>query len=435
MTARSTSGDLVDRVIALSRALQGRGFPISLAETVDAAEAVQAIDLGDRAELRSALRSTLVKRNDARNDFDTLFDRHFPTRLAERPIGYGRDVDAPLDVMGELVGDGDLPELAGRLVDRFGGIDADSANRSERHHVLRVVRAADLARMMGLAMRAEHDLTPDEIRSRIEALQQLIGDEVRDRLGHDELADPSVEDVEFLNASRADLERMRETIRPLARQVAARLARRRRRQRSGRVDMRSTMRRSLSTGGVPFDVRRHRRSPHQPELWVLCDISGSVAEFSLFTLTLMSALSAELARTRSFVFVDEVDEVTELLARTAHGIEPWQLMRNTNVIGATGHSDYGAVLERFWERWGERELRPTSTVVLTGDGRCNDRPARAEVLAEISRRVRAVYWLDPEPRREWDRADSEMARYEPHCTSVFEVRDLRQLAHCVERLL
>ena len=81
---------------------------------------------------------------------------------------------------------------------------------------------------------------------------------------------------------------------------------------------------------------------------MLCDISGSVADFSLFTLTLMSALSAELARTRSFVFVDAVDEVTELLESTRHGIEPWQLLRNTNVIGSDGHSDYANVFERFW---------------------------------------------------------------------------------------
>ena len=81
----------------------------------------------------------------------------------------------------------------------------------------------------------------------------------------------------------------------------------------------------------------------------------------------MSALSAELARTRSFVFVDAVDEVTELLATTHHGIEPWQLLRNTNVIGRDGHSDYATVLERFWRDTCDRDLHRTSTLIVTGE--------------------------------------------------------------------
>src|SRR5690606_12422882 len=133
----------------------------------------------------------------------------------------------------------------------------------------------------------------------------------------------------FLDASRAELDQMRDAIRPIARRLAARLEQRRRHH-TGRANLRRTMRRSLASGGVPIDVVHDRPRARRPELFVLCDISGSVAEFSVFTLTLMSALSAEIARTRSFVFVDAVDEVTELLETTRHGIEPWQLLRNTN---------------------------------------------------------------------------------------------------------
>ena len=198
--------------------------------------------------------------------------------------------------------------------------------------------------------------------------------------------------------------------------------------------MRRTIRRSLASGGVPLDVAPRRRRPHRPELYVLCDISGSVAEFSVFTLTLMSALSAELPRTRSFVFVDAVDEITGLLERTGHQIEPWQILRNTNVIGATGHSDYGTVLGQFWERVGS-ELSGTATVLITGDGRSNYRPAEAATLAAIARRARSVFWLDPEPRAAWEQHDSAIADYRPHCTQMFEVCTLRQLEACVERIL
>lgn len=428
------SGEVLDRIIRLSRALQARGFAISLAETIDAARAATCVDLAARPQLRVALRATLVKGSDERGDFDALFDRYFPARVAV-PVSERRSAPATqAELATELAAEGDLADLAAGLVEQHAGLEGEV--RGERHHLQRVLRAADLARLMGLALREDPQLSADEVRARIEELKRLIADEIRDRIGSDdELVDTDVESIEFLNASRAELERMRQVVRPLARQVAARLSRRRQHRRSGRVDMRRTMRRSLSTGGVPFDLAHHRRAPHHPELWVLCDISGSVAEFSLFTLTLMASLSAELPRTRSFVFVDAVDEITSLLQRTGHAIEPWQIMRNTNVIGASGHSDYGAVLAQFWDDFGERDLRPTSTVIITGDARSNHQPARSDVLAEIARRARSVYWLNPEPRREWAEYDSEMPAYADHCTATFEVRDLHQLAHCVERIL
>ena len=194
------------------------------------------------------------------------------------------------------------------------------------------------------------------------------------------------------------------------------------------------MRRSLGSGGVPIDVLHDRPRAHKPELFVLCDISGSVADFSLFTLTLMSALSAELARTRSFVFVDAVDEVTELLASTHHGIEPWQLLRNTNVIADDGHSDYATVLERFWRDTCDRDLHRTSTLIVTGDARTNHRGTGEQWLERIAERCRRVYWLNPEPRADWNTYDSELASYAPHCDATFEVRNLRQLVAAVEQL-
>jgi hypothetical protein len=268
-------------------------------------------------------------------------------------------------------------------------------------------------------------------------LQRLIAADVRSRLEppdepFDDIAD--VSRVDFLRASRTELAQMRDAVRPLARRIAARLARRRQHATSGRVDMRRTLRRSLASGGVPLDVVQRRRRPHRPELYVLCDISGSVAEFSVFTLTLMAALSAELPRTRSFVFVDAVDEVTGLLQGTGHAIEPWQLLRNTNVIGETGHSDYARVFEQFWREVGP-DLSDTSTVLVTGDARSNYRPAGDAVLGELARACRSIFWLNPEPRDQWELHDSALADYRQHCTAVFEVCTLAQLEAAIDRIL
>jgi uncharacterized protein with von Willebrand factor type A (vWA) domain len=427
---------IVDRVVRLGRALERAGVPVGAAATLDACRALEHIDLVHRAELREGLRATLVKSAGFRDQFDAAFDRVFPVR-AKRADREARSTPlGPAELAQAVAGSDDLGPVAAGLVDEHGGLDGDV--RTEKHHVQRVLRAADLARLMSRARIQDPDVSPHQLRARIDELKRLITADVRGRIGgrgDDEPIGLDLIDIEFLTASRSELDDMRDAIRPLARRLATRLARRRQNRRSGRVNLRHTMRRSLATGGVPFDVAFHRPRPRRPELHVLCDVSGSVADFSVFTLSLMAALSAELPRTRSYVFVDAIDEVTELLRATDHEIEPWQIMRNTNVIGADGHSDYGAVLEQFWSDYGDDRLRSSSTVVITGDARNNHRDTRRDVLERIAQRCRRVYWLNPEPEAEWNTYDSEMGDYGASCDAVFEVRTLRQLVACIERIL
>lgn len=429
---------VIERVQVLGRLLRAQGVEISLSELLDAGPAVAAVGLSSRSHLRTALRTTLIK--DARHldTFDAAFDRAFPQRVAGAAARGAGAAGGPDGSTGaHHLADGDaLPLLAAELVDQHGGLDGDV--RGERHHVQRVYRAADLARLMSEARKLDPTITPDELRRRIDELKRLIASDVRAQLDHPDVAsgiEADLRDLDFLRASRAELEQIRDIVRPLARRLASRFARRRSQRRDGRFSMRRTLRRSLASGGVPIDVVAERPRRQRPDLFVLCDISGSMADVSLFTLTLMAALSSEVGRTRSFVFVDAIDEVTELLAATEHGIEPWQILRNTNVIGDDGHSDYGSVLRQFWTEVGEQDLRPSSTVLITGDARTNHRPAEDAVLGHMARRCRRIYWLNPEPKDDWDTEDSEMSAYAAHCADTFEVRNLRQLMACVENVL
>jgi uncharacterized protein with von Willebrand factor type A (vWA) domain len=427
-------GTIADRTLQLGRALQSSGVNVSLSELIDAAHAAAQIDIGQRHQLATALRSTLVKDSRHYPTFDLAFERFFPLRMSTDRSADAAALAVDPGALAEALSTGeDLVALAAALVDEHAGIDGGA--RSERHHVQRVFLGADIARLMSRVRIADASMSPALIRARVDELKRLIGLDVRAQLDLAQLPelDDDLHDVDFLEATRAELDQMRQAIRPIARKLAARLARRRAHH-AGRVNIRRTMRRSLSSGGVPIDLRHDRRRAHKPELFVLCDISGSVADFSLFTLTLMSALSAELARTRSFVFVDAFDEVTELLSGTAHGIEPWQLLRNANVIGDDGHSDYATVLERFWRDVGDRDLHRTSTVIITGDARTNHRGTGEGWLERIAERARRVYWLNPEPRADWNTFDSEIAVYGKHCSACFEVRNLRQLVAAVEQL-
>ena len=171
----------------------------------------------------------------------------------------------------------------------------------------------------------------------------------------------------------------------------------------------------------------------RPDLYLLCDVSGSVAEFASFTLTLLQAMTAEFSRLRSFAFVDGVDEVTGHLKDVASFLEVRHVLYRADVVRDDGHSDYGLVFERFVERYGSA-LDSRSTVIITGDARSNGRPPRVEALRDIAARARRVYLLDPEPVQEWDTLDSIVSVYRPHLAGVFEVRNLQQLGAAVLRI-
>ncbi|MGH9171928.1 MAG: vWA domain-containing protein [Acidimicrobiales bacterium] len=302
-----------------------------------------------------------------------------------------------------------------------------------------VLRGRDLGALTPLEKR----LLGDEYKARIDELRREIEAEIRRRLVADRgiealarsLRKPLPEDVDFMHASREELAQIRKAIQPLARKLQARLARKRRHVRRGTLDFRSTMRHSLSYGGVPADPRFRHPKPAKPEIFVVADISGSVAAFARFTLHLVHAISAQFSQVRSFVFIDGIDEVTAIFDRSETVAEAVQRVnQEADVVWVDGHSDYGHALGVFWQRWG-KDVGPKTSVILLGDARSNYHAPEAWVVHEIRRRARHVYWLNPEPRSYWGSGDSIVEQYAQYCDGVYECRTLRQLEAFVETLV
>ena len=288
----------------------------------------------------------------------------------------------------------------------------------------------------------EERLLRDEFQSRIDQLRREIENEIRRRLVADRgsealaksLRKPLPEDVDVMHATREEMVLLRKALQPLSRKLAVRLARKRRHGRKGPLDFRSTVRHSLSTGGVPLEPKFRYPRPAKPEIVVIADISGSVASFARFTLHLVHAISSQFSKVRSFVFIDGIDEVTRFFE---HADDPADAVHRINteadVIWVDGHSDYGHALTVFWERWGE-EINPRTSVLLLGDARNNYHASQAWVVKELQDRARRVYWLNPEPQAYWNSGDSIVGEYGVHCDSVIECRTLRQLERFVGEL-
>ena len=255
----------------------------------------------------------------------------------------------------------------------------------------------------------EERLLEDEYHARIEELKKEIEAEIRRRLVADRGADalarsvrkPLPEDVDFMHATREELVAMRNAIQPLTRKLATRLARKRRHLRRGSLDFRSTMRHSLSYGGVPVEPRFKHPRPAKPEIWVIADISGSVAAFARFTLHLVHAISSQFSKVRSFVFIDGIDEVTGIFDRSETVTEAVHRVNvEADVVWVDGHSDYGHALTVFYERWGD-EIGPKAsmlegkTVLAIGPG-IGTVPETAELVRTLvnSRRLPVVLDAD-----------------------------------------
>ncbi|HUY63638.1 MAG TPA: VWA domain-containing protein [Acidimicrobiales bacterium] len=479
---------MLDVITGFVGELRSAGLPVSLTEAIDASEAIRHIPLEDRDALKYALAATLVKSSAHWKAFETAFEVYFsmrgpqfdideldarsdtessdteadqPGRGAGRGQGSGGGEALSPEELAEMLfrallaaNDAQVAALARQAVTRYAGMEPGRPVGGT-YYLYRTLRNLDLQGLLERLLDAarsqagegnttplEERLARDEFQARLERLRKEIEDEIRRRLVADRgtealarsLRKPLPEDVDFMHATREELVALRRAIQPLTRKLAVRLARKRRHGRKGALDFRSTVRHSLSTGGVPVDPKFRYPRPAKPEIFVIADISGSVASFARFTLHMVYAISAQFSKVRSFVFIDGIDEVT----RFFEGVEDvaqavTRINTEADVVWVDGHSDYGHAFSVFWERWGE-EITPRTSVLLLGDARNNYHASQAWVVQEISRRARHVYWLNPEPRSYWGTGDSILGEYATFCDHVFECRNLRQLEHFVSEL-
>ena len=440
-------------VVALVSRLRAGGVPVSTSEVLDAMAALLHTDLTSRSRVRAALRATLVK--DASHDvlFRRSFDAVFPPIRPERQGAAARTTGGGLadeedqlleSVVRALRADDaeDIEHALDEAISRFSGNQGDG--RSAGHHAQRVLRRMNVADLYRRYLETdaqssdfERGVGAAEARAAMEQMSRRLSDMMAGRLREGESVGPQhkedLQDRPLLRAGADELVAMRMAMRPLARHLAAKLGALRRRGGSG-VDMRRTIRASMGYGGAPVALILRRRRPTKPDLVVLCDVSGSTAQFAPFTLTLLHALHAEFRRVRSFVFIDGIVEITELMETSPGVIDPHHLLGKRGLIAHDGRSDYARALTTFLATWGSAVTAKT-TVIIAGDARSHDREPATSVMVELNHLARRLYWLNPEPRAEWDTLDSRATEYATHCTGAFEVSTIRQLTAAVAQIV
>ncbi|MDQ1078882.1 VWA domain-containing protein [Pseudoroseomonas cervicalis] len=342
------SGALAANLLGFGRMLRRAGLPLGPAELLAGAEALTRIELGDRREVRAALRATLVHRHEHQEIFDHAF------ALWWRDPEAGRHA-AAMDALNRGKEPPKPPPGGRRLAEALPGSRTPPA------------------------------APPPPEERRIEATMTVSASE-------------ALRKMDFEAMSAAELATARAEIRRLSLPLDHRPTRRFRPHPSGaRADLRATLRASLRQGGEITALRRSQRVVRPPPLVVLCDISGSMGRYAQILLHFIHAVTNDRDRVAAFLFGTRLTNITRQLRHrdaevafelVGHAVQDW-----------SGGTRIGAALELFNRQWSRRVLGQGAVVLLITDGLERGDAADLARLAAATERLRnscrRLIWLNP----------------------------------------
>ena len=194
----------------------------------------------------------------------------------------------------------------------------------------------------------------------------------------------------------------------------------------GKLLFRKTIRKSLKNGGSLYDIVLKPKIKKKPRLILLCDISGSMALYSLFGLTLLFGVVQRFRSVHAFVFIDGITDITNELKNLKFNNINKILTNWNNYVHVDGHSDYD---KSFKDLLDEKIISNSSfnTLIVIGDARNNYRPINTETIDKLSQKFQNIYWMNPERSQYWNTGDSQFHHYQSISKKYSEVRNFEQL--------
>ena len=466
---------MLNRVQEFAGLLRRNGVRTSTAEVLDSVRALELCGLDDPGQVRAALAATLIKRQEDAEIFDELFSLFF-----FRPGQFLRTNEAPLveSLRNQGLSEEEVERVLALLADQAARLDptarmALGLRRSDIEALMRLaglrvdfgrlvnplqigfftqqvldqLRFADsqaqlsqLASGLGSALggqRAQQiaQLLQANLGSLRASVRSFVKDEFEKRNVRytEEMRRDLLMHKPFGQMSHEELVRLRREVERLAKKLRTKASLRPRHRRHGRLDIRRTLRSALATGGTPFALKLRHRRIEKPRLVVLCDISDSVRNVSRFMLQFVYTLQEMFSKVRSFVFVSDLGEATDLFSR--HELDAAvERALSGEIIHVYANSNYGRAFRQFVENHLE-SVTSRTTVIIIGDGRSNYFNPEAWAVARMRARAKHVLWLNPEQPASWMFGDSAMRDYQPHVTRVEVVHNLDSLRRIIDQLV
>jgi hypothetical protein len=336
-------GNLLHNLILFGRVLHSAGLEsVGPARMMDAANALEYVEIGRKQDFYYALQSLLVRRREDIPLFKDAFDL-FWVDPRDRVIARGRRQDEtpftrpefappPLQQLPEAEGNGEKGVEQKRLI-----VEA-TYSPSDRE----ALKHKDFSQLTDIEVR--------EIKAMMETM----------------LWQPGVRRTRRLIAGHG-----------------------------ARIDLRRTLRRNMRHGGelLQFAEREPKIKPRP--LIVIADISGSMERYTRLLLHFIYSLTSGLEQTvETFVFSTRITRITRPLRQrsieralrdVSHAVQDW-----------AGGTRIGEAVHTFNFKWARRVMRSSAIVLIISDGWDRGDPkVLAREMARLQLSCHRVIWLNP----------------------------------------
>ena len=403
----------VEKLAEFSAMLRGEGLAVGTQETADACEILTVLDMGDRETVRLALQAVYAKSREEQAVFQRCFDGFFVSAEQRDAIRRKQEAEARELAQRRQEAERDM-QVNGQSMDLREDLQEVYVRMSEdKRDQLRQM----LEKMKGNLSRSPR-LYSNFIRSVFMRflLDQQMAMEDDAAVGSEEL-DPDMALLyrDISQFKEADIPRAAALIAAISRQLDAELSRRKqRRGHSGKLDFRRTIRKGLETGGSFYRLSYRKKRQKKRRLVLLCDVSGSMLQFSEFVLRFIKSMSEVSESSQTFLFSEEVREVDAFALQNMDAFRDY--VRSSGLFGRG--TDLGRALEELCQRR-PPALGPSATLLILSDTKTIDLPRAAQALVEARRQAGRVLWLNPIPQRKW-----------PYMASIQTMASLCQMAPC-----
>ncbi len=376
---------ITDNIVYFARTLRKAGVPVGPASVVDAVQAVEVSGISNRDDLYWTLHAVFVRKREHRILFDEAFRVYWQSRgLIEKMLAILSPVAPPR-----------------------GAPEKPKAGQTR----------------VAQAFQANKERVAEETRPEIEvdAKFTVSGKEL---LQSKDFAQMTAEEINDAKKALASMALTMDKIR-LRRLIPAH---------SGKVDPRRTLRASMRAGGDIIDLKFRQAAEKRPPLVAICDISGSMSQYSRLLLHFLHAVTAERRDVHTFLFGTRLSNVTrqlrmkdpdEALEACSEGVQDW-----------SGGTRIASALHDFNRHWSRRVLSGKPTVLLITDGleRDSDEDLARE-MDRLHRSCRRLIWLNPLLRFEGFEAKAKGIRAMlPHVDEFRAVHSLDAVADLVSAL-
>ena len=474
-------------------ALRNAEVRVSPAETLAAMSAVEICGYRDREFLKNTLALVLPKTPDEKETFNATFEQFFKfedvsgeTALAESETdSEGGDGDGSGDGQGDGTGTGSSGK--GKRKNKFSAVEeieeeedlgpgetslpqsrlgqllmqdsrveltvemAEAAKEVDlediqvftqkglyTRKIMEAMGLADLQREITDAKESREiprRRLGQELKKRRDWLREQVRDYVEKQFLHADatgkrLREELLRKVRLSNIEHRNFRLVQEVVFRMAKKLVALHSRRKKIFKRGQLNIARTLRRNMSYDGHIFDLYWKSVKVDRPKVFAICDVSGSVANYSRFMLMFLYSLEEVMPKVRSFAFSSDLAEVTDLFERNKLEDAISKTLRDYS----GGSTDYGQAFIDFKKKCMD-DVDNRTTIIILGDARNNYGDPRTDILKEMYDKSKRVLWLNPETRNTWNVGDAEMRKYTAYVHQAEECNSLTHLERIVGNLL